>query len=56
MIQMNLFTTQKQTHRLREQTYGYQAWRMRERDRLGVWKWHVHAAIFKTDNQQGPTV
>ena len=24
MIQMNLFTKQKQTHRLREQTYGYQ--------------------------------
>ena len=23
MIQMNLFTKQKQTHRLREQTYGY---------------------------------
>ena len=24
MIQMNLFTKQKQTHRLRGQTYGYQ--------------------------------
>ena len=24
MIQMKLFTKQKQTHRLREQTYGYQ--------------------------------
>ena len=24
MIQANLFTKQKQTHRLREQTYGYQ--------------------------------
>ena len=24
MIQMNLFTKQKQTHRLRRQTYGYQ--------------------------------
>ena len=24
MIQMNLFTNQKQTHRLREQAYGYQ--------------------------------
>ena len=23
MIQMNLFTKQRQTHRLREQTYGY---------------------------------
>ena len=25
-------------------------------DRLGVWDSDVHAAIFKTDNQQGPTV
>ena len=24
MIQMNLFTKQKKTHRLRERTYGYQ--------------------------------
>ena len=24
MIQMNLFTKQKQTHRLRKQIYGYQ--------------------------------
>ena len=24
MIEMNLFTEQKQTHRLRKQTYGYQ--------------------------------
>ena len=25
MIQMNLFTKQKQTHRLQKQTYGYQS-------------------------------
>ena len=24
--------------------------------RLGVWDWHVHTAVFKIDNQQGPTV
>ena len=24
--------------------------------RLGVWDGHVHTAIFKIDNQQGPTV
>ena len=35
MIQMNLFTKQKQTHRLRKQIYGYQGGRG-ERDRLGV--------------------
>ena len=22
----------------------------------GVWDWHAHTAIFKMDNQQGPTV
>ena len=48
MIQMNWFTKQKQIHRLREQIYGYQG------DRLGVWNWHVHTAIFKIDI--GPTV
>ena len=56
MIQMNLFTKQKQTHRLRERTYGYQRGRVGGRDRLGVWDWHVHSAIFKIDNQQGPTL
>ena len=25
------------------------------KDRLGVWDWQVHTAIFKIDNQQGPT-
>ena len=28
----------------------------RGRDRLGVWDWHLHTAIFKTDNQQGFSV
>ena len=28
----------------------------REKDRLGICNWHVHTAIFKIDNQQGPTV
>ena len=36
MIQMNLFTKQKQTHRHRKQTYGHQRGR-RRRDKLGVW-------------------
>ena len=36
----------------------YRVWRfsLGGRDRSGVWDWHVHTAIFKTDNQQGPTV
>ena len=26
------------------------------RDSQGVWDRHVHIAVFKTDNQQGPTI
>ena len=38
MIQMNLFTKQKQTHRLRKQIYGYQGIRgVGGRDKLGDW-------------------
>ena len=37
MIQMNLSTKQKQTHRHREQTCGYQGGGEWERDGLGVW-------------------
>ena len=29
---------------------------MRGRDNQGDWDGHVHTAIFKIDNQQGPTV
>ena len=60
MIQMNLFTKQKHTHRLREhhslreQTYGYQEGRAGGRDRLGAWDWHIHTAVFKIDNQGLP--
>ena len=37
MIQMNLFTKQKQTHRQRKQTYGYRRGKGWGRDKLGVW-------------------
>ena len=38
MIQMNLFTKQKQTHRLRKQSYGYQRGKVGQgRDKVGVW-------------------
>ena len=37
MIQMNLFTNQKQIHTSQHQTYGYQREIMRGSDKLGVW-------------------
>ena len=36
MMQVNLFTKQKQTHRYRKQTYGYQGVKW-GRDKLGDW-------------------
>ena len=53
---MNLFTKQKQPHRLRKQIYGYQSGKVRGRDKLGVWDQQIHTTIYKIDNQQGPTV
>ena len=55
MTQTNLFTKQKHNHRLGERFYGYEGGRMGERNSKGVWDGHVHTAIFKKDNQQGPT-
>ena len=34
---MNLFTKQKQTHRQRKQTNGYQRGKLGGRDKLGIW-------------------
>ena len=51
MIQINLFTKQKQTHRPRKQTYGHQREKVGRRDKLGAWNCHIHTAIYKTDNQ-----
>ena len=56
MIQMNLFTKQKQTHRHRKQTYGYQRGKVGGSLELGVWVQHIPTTIYKVDNQQGPTV
>ena len=36
LIQMNLFTKQKQTHRHRKQIYGFQRGKGVGRDKLGV--------------------
>jgi len=55
MIQMNLFTEQKQAHRFKKQTLvtkGEKWW--------GGINWEfetdIHTTIFKIDNQQGPTL
>ena len=56
MIQRNLFTKQKQTHRLRKQTYGSQRGKWWGRDKLGAWDSHTHTTIYKIDNQQGLTI
>ena len=37
MIQMNLFTKQTWTHRLRKQTYGHQRGKVGGKDKLGAW-------------------
>ena len=37
MIQMNLFTKQKQTHSLRKQAYGYKKGKGGGRNKLGGW-------------------
>ena len=53
---MNLFTKQKQIHRLIKQTDSYQRGKVKERDKVGDWDWHLHNTVSKIDNQQGPTV
>ena len=53
---MNLFTKWKEVYRLREGAYGYQGEKVEGRANQEVWDGHEHRAIFKMDNQQGPTV
>ena len=44
---MNFLTKQKQTHKHRRQTYGYQRGKVERRDKLGMWEPHVHSTICK---------
>ena len=54
MIQMNLFTKRKQTHRLTEGTYACGG---EEGQGKGIVKdQQVHAAVFKMESQQEPSV
>ena len=54
-IQMNLLAEQKQTHRLRKQTSGYQKGQVWGRDGLGVCDWPMNIEVYGITGQQGPT-
>ena len=56
LIQMNLYTKQKQTHRHREQTYGCQGGGVWGREGLGVWDQQMQTTIYRMEKQQGPIV
>ena len=59
MIQINLLTEQKQTHRLQEQTSRCCCWgwgRMGERDSQGVWDGHVHMLYLKWVISRNPLI
>ena len=45
MIEMNLFTKQKKTHRCRKQTYDHQRRKVAERDKLGVWDSYIYILL-----------
>ena len=57
MIEMNLLTKQKETQRQRMKSLMV-VWRVGKewRKPIGSLDGHVHTAIFKMDNQQGPSV
>ena len=54
ITQMNIFTKQRRLTDFKTNLLLLEA--MREvTGNFGVWDWHIHIAVFKTDNQ-GPTV
>ena len=55
MIQMNLLTKQKQTHRLKEWICGYWG-QAEEKGMLRSWDRHEYTAIFEMYNQEDHTV
>ena len=54
MIQVNLFTKQKETRRHRKETFGYQRGKGVGRNKLGVWDSWVEMTIHKREKQQDP--
>ena len=50
MVQMNLFTKQKKSHRCkRKEAYGYQG-ESGAKNKLGDWDSHIHTAIYEIGN------
>ena len=47
---MNSLIKQKQTHRHRKQTYGYQRGKGGGMDKLGVWDQQIQTTIYKINN------
>ena len=45
MTQMNLFTKEKQTHRHRKQTFGYQSGKRVGRDKLEIYEEQIQATL-----------
>lgn len=41
---------------LPKQTFGYQRGNVVGRDKSRAWDWHMHTTVYKTDNQQRPTI
>ena len=48
---MNLFTKQRQAHRLWKQTYGYQREKVGGMNKLRFFDKHIPTSIYKIDNQ-----
>ena len=46
----------KWTYLQNRDTQKMNLWLLGERDSWGVWEGHVHSAVFKMDNQQGPII
>ena len=55
-MQMNLFTKQKQIHRLRKQALVNKKGRVEGRDGLGALGWHMHTFVYGMDDQRAPAV
>ena len=51
-----IYKTDSQTQKMNLRLSGSWGERMGERDSQAVWEGHIHTAVFKMDNQQGPTV